>query len=64
MAEAARLPLAVQDQLGRDLMERVERVQVLRDDIDEGVRSLDAGAGHAVDIDELIERAHRQHGDN
>ena len=64
MAEAARLPLGVQDQLGRDLMERVERVQVLRDHIDEGVRSLDAGAGQPVDIDELIERAHRQHDEN
>lgn len=64
MNEAARLPLAVQDQLGRDLMERVERVQVLRDHIDEAVRSLDAGLGQPIDMDEFIERAHRQHGEN
>ena len=58
LSEAERLPQYVQDQLGRDLMERIERVRILQDKMDLATQSLDEDLGRTVDIDDIIERAH------
>ncbi len=57
LSEVERLPQYVQDELARDLMEHIERVRILRDEMEQAARSLDGDTGRAVDIDDIIERA-------
>jgi hypothetical protein len=54
IAEVAALPDADQEQIGRRLLSHVERLRRLREELDKGVRSLDAGLGKRLNIDELI----------
>jgi hypothetical protein len=51
MTKAAALPEAAQEQLGRELLERLNE---LRAAIEVGTRELDAGLGEELDIEELI----------
>jgi hypothetical protein len=57
VAEAASLPDAAQEKIGRELRAYVGKLRRLRGDIEQGVRSVDAGAGKAVDIEDVIARA-------
>lgn len=57
IAEAARLPEAAQEKIGRDLHAYIEKLRDLRGDIEQGLRSLDAGAGKALDLEDVIKRA-------
>jgi uncharacterized protein (UPF0335 family) len=61
MTKAATLPEAAQEQLGRELLERIERLRELRAAIEVGVRELDAGLGEEVDIEELIGELNDEH---
>ena len=61
IAEIATLPDADQEQIGRRLLSHVEKLRQLRAEIDMGVRSLDAGAGEALDIEEFLDQ-HARHG--
>jgi hypothetical protein len=61
MTKAAALPEAAQEQLGRELLERIERLSELRAAIEVGVRELDAGLGEEVDIEELIGELNEEH---
>lgn len=61
VAEAARLPEAEQDRLGREILHHLEKLQGLRAEIDRGVRSLDSGHGGELDIEALIARARQKH---
>jgi hypothetical protein len=61
VAEVERLPEADQEIIGRKMLEHVEKLRLLRDDIDAGIRSLDAGIGRELDIDDVISVAHQQH---
>ncbi len=54
IAEVAALPDPDQEEIGRRLLAHVEKLRSLREELDKGVRSLDAGKGRALDIDELI----------
>jgi hypothetical protein len=54
IAEVAALPDADQEQIGRQLLSHVEKLRSLREELDRGIRSLDAGKGTAVDIDHFI----------
>jgi hypothetical protein len=54
MTRAAALPEAAQEQLGRELLERIARFNELRAAVGVGVRELDAGLGEELDIEELI----------
>ena len=54
IAQLSRLPEADQEQIGRKLLSHVEKLNALRAEIDKGLRSLDAGKGLAVDIEDLI----------
>jgi hypothetical protein len=55
-AEVAKLPESEQDRIGQELIAHLEKLRRLRSDIDEGLRSLDAGEGRELDIEAVIAR--------
>ena len=57
IAEVATLPESDQELIGRELLVHVENLRSLRADITDGVRSLDAGKGKRLDIEDVISRA-------
>jgi hypothetical protein len=59
IAEVAALPETDQEEIGRRLLSHIEKLRRLREELDKGVRSLDAGKGAAFSIDELIKRKTR-----
>ncbi len=52
--EAAALPEADQEQIGRQLLAHIEKLRQLREDIDKGLRSLDAGQSSPLDVDAFL----------
>jgi hypothetical protein len=54
IAEIASLPESDQEQIGRQLLSHVERLRRLREELDRGVRSLDAGKGRTFSVEEFI----------
>jgi hypothetical protein len=62
VAEATRLPQSDQEAIGRQLLSHVEKLRRLRADIDAGIRSLDAGDGRELNIDEFIRDKTQRHG--
>jgi hypothetical protein len=61
ITKASNLSEAAQEQLGRELLERIETLEQLRAEIDIGVRELDAGLGEELDIEDAIRQAHEEH---
>lgn len=61
MTKAAALPEAAQEQLGRELLERIDGLAKLRSEIEAGVRELDAGLGEEIDIEDIIRQARDEH---
>ena len=57
IAKAAGLPEGLREQLGLDLLERIDALYSLRSDIQVGLDELDAGKGEPLDIDQLIRLA-------
>src|SRR5437660_5187644 len=62
ISKAAELPEAAQEQLGREMLERIDALGELRTAIEIGVRQLDAGEGKELDIEKVIAQARREHG--
>jgi hypothetical protein len=62
LSKAADLPEAAQEQLGREILERLDAISELRAELEIGIRELDAGLGQPLDIEELIAQAHTEHG--
>jgi hypothetical protein len=62
MAKVTALPDADQEQIGRELLEHVERLRALRADLQAGIDSLDAGRGKELGIGDVIKRARARHG--
>ncbi len=56
IAEVTALPDADQEEIGRQLLSHVEKLRRLREELDKGVRSLDAERGSTLDIEEFIRR--------
>ena len=54
LAKAAALPEATQEQIGRELLERIDALAALRAEIKVGLCELDRGEGAELDIEELI----------
>jgi len=54
ISKAANLPDAAQEQLGRELLERIDALSELRAEIKIGLKELDAGLGEELDIEALI----------
>lgn len=63
VAAAEQLSDADQEKIGRDLLAHIEKLRALRTDLAAGLRSLDAGKGRELDIEEVISTARRQDGE-
>jgi len=61
LSKAASLPEAAQEQLGRELLERIDALAELRGEIEIGLRELDAGLGEELDVKGLIRHAREEH---
>jgi hypothetical protein len=61
ISKIAALPEPAQEQLGRELLERIETLKNLRSEIDVGIRELEAGLGEELDIDALLRQLHGEH---
>jgi hypothetical protein len=57
LAEAAKLPKPAQEQIGREPLAHIEKLRALQIDLEEGIRSLDAGEGRTLDVENVIARA-------
>jgi hypothetical protein len=60
--KAAALPEAAQEQIGREILEYVEKLNALRADLEIGIRQLDAGEGRKLDIEDVLRRARERRG--
>ena len=60
--EVSNLPEADQEQIGQRLLSHVEKLRQLRVEIDKGIRSLDAGEGRPLDIEDFLRRENERHG--
>jgi hypothetical protein len=58
---AAKLPISVREEIGREILERIEVVTELRVELDIDIQQLDAGLGEELDVDDFLERANAQH---
>ena len=61
IAKVRRLPVADQRRIADELDRYVDELAKLREKLDQGVRSLDAGLGRELDIEDLIARANAGH---
>jgi hypothetical protein len=61
IAEVANLPDADQEQIGQRLLSHVEKLRQLRADVDTGIRSLDAGEGEPLDVEDLLRQKNERH---
>jgi hypothetical protein len=57
IAQVSRLPDSDQEQIGRQLLAHIEKLGQLRVEIDKGIRSLDAGEGEKLDIEDFLRKA-------
>ena len=57
VAKVTALPETDQEQIGRELLEHVEKIRALRADLQAGIDSLDAGRGQELDVGDVIKRA-------
>jgi hypothetical protein len=62
LAQIATLPDAEQEQIGRQLLSHIEKLQRLRQEIDEGTRSLDVGEGSPLDVEEFLKQQRIRNG--
>jgi len=60
IAEISNLPEADQEQIGRKLLSHVEKLRQLRAEVDKGIRSLDAGEGKELNIEDFIRQKNEQ----
>jgi len=61
LAEVANLPEADQEQIGRQLLSHVEKLRQLRAEVDKGIRSLDAGEGKPLDVEDFLGQLNERH---
>ena len=61
IAQVATLPDSDQDQIAQRLLSHVEKLRQLRTEIDRGTRSLDAGDGAPLDIEEFLRQKNERH---
>jgi hypothetical protein len=54
LAEVSRLPFPDQEEIGQKLLAHVEKLRRLRAEIDQGLRSLDAGEGREIDVNQFL----------
>jgi hypothetical protein len=57
ISKVSQLPEAAQEQIGRELLDRVEALKRLQAEVEIGLRELDAGEGRPLDIEDVIQEA-------
>ncbi len=62
MTKASKLSPAAQEQLGRELLERIDTLEALRSEIEVGAKKLDAGLGEPLDVEDVIRQARAEYG--
>jgi hypothetical protein len=62
IAQISRLPEADQEQTGRKLLSRDEKLSALRAEIDQGVHSLDANEGSDLNMEDFLRLKNSGHG--
>jgi len=62
IAEIVTLPDAEQERIGRRLLSHMRKLRRLREEIDKGIRSLEAGEGTPLDIAEFLDQQHERNG--
>ena len=62
IAEVETLTDADQEQIGRRLLSYVDRLRQLREEIDKGIRPLDAGEGKPLHIEEFLKEQNARYG--
>jgi hypothetical protein len=62
IAEIATLSDAEQQRIGRGLLSHMRKLRRLREEIDKGIRSLEAGAGKPLDIAEFLDQQDARNG--
>jgi hypothetical protein len=62
IATISRLPDADQEEIGRKLLSHVAKLNALRAELDKGIRSLDAGEGRVLDMEEFLRQKNSGHG--
>jgi hypothetical protein len=60
--KAQKLPEAAQEELGRDVLLRIQELEELRAKIRVGVEELDAGKGGPLDMSKIKAEARRRYG--
>ncbi len=63
LSKAAVLPEAAQEQLGRELLERIDALAALRGAIEAGLDELDRGEGEELDMEAFIKQLRKDDGD-
>jgi hypothetical protein len=61
VGKATKLTEAAQEQIGRELLERIDAFAELREAIECGVRGLDAGEGEMLDLEKMIGKIRAEH---
>jgi len=61
IARLSQLPAADQEQIGRKLLSHLEKLNVLRGEIDKGMHSLDAGEGRPLSMEDFLRRKNSKH---
>jgi hypothetical protein len=62
IAEIETLPEAEQEEIGRRLLSHMQKLRQLREEIDKGIRSLQAGQGKPLDIAAFLDQQHGRDG--
>lgn len=60
MTKVAELPDETQERLGLALLDRLAALELLRADIDVGIKELDAGLGRPLDIEDITRRGRKR----
>jgi hypothetical protein len=61
LSKVAALSDAAQEQIGRELLDRVDALKRLQAEVEIGLRELDAGEGRPLDIEDVIKQARDEH---
>ena len=60
IAELTNLPDTDQEQIARRLLSHVEKLRLLRADIDAGIHSLDVDEGEALSVEDFLRHKNKQ----
>ena len=61
IAKVEALPEADQDRIARQLIEYLDKLNALREDVQKGIRQLDAGEGRELNIEEFLREMRAQY---